>query len=134
MTASEDCSPFVASEAGDASMRRMTAVGTGRQDSGSVLPSPFRVWGRVLRAIDSVLVQPLKTWIRLDRDVSELRGMDYRDLRDIGINRVDIAAIRAGTHKRASSDNAERIVFCPETGKPVTRTLTEHDPGSPTVR
>ncbi len=87
MTASEDGSPLVASEAGDASMLRMTAVGTGRQDSGPVSLSLFRVWGRVLRAFDSMLVQPLKTWRRLEREISELRGMDYRELRDIGINR-----------------------------------------------
>jgi uncharacterized protein YjiS (DUF1127 family) len=134
MTASEDCSSFVASEASDASMLRITAVGAGRQESGPVFPSPFRFWGGILGAFDWMLVQPLKTWMRPDRDASELRGMDYRDLRDIGINRVDIAAIRAGTYKRGWSDHAERIVFCPEAGKPVTRTLTEHDPGSPTVR
>ena len=80
-----------------------------------------------------MLVQLLKTWMRLDRDDLELAGMDYRDLRDIGINRADIAAIRAGTYKRASSDNADRIVFCPEAGKPAMRTLTGPGPGSPTM-
>ena len=52
--------------------------------------------------------------VRLDRDVSILRGWDDGDLRDIGINRADIVAIHAGIYRRVSSDNAERIVFCPE--------------------
>jgi len=122
MTASKDYSSFVTSEASDASMLRLTTVGTGRPDSsGPVYHSPSRVWGRVLRALDSMLVQPVKMWMRLERDVSELRGMDYRELQDIGINRMDIDAIRAGTYKRASLDNAERIVFCPEAGKPMTQ-------------
>ena len=73
------------------------------------------VWDRLLRAFDSMLVQPLKTWMRLDREVSILRGWDDRDLRDIGINRVEIAAIRAGTYKRASADNPNR------TGSPSVR-------------
>jgi len=76
-----------------------------------------QVWVKVLQAFDCILVQPLKTWIRLDRDVSVLRGWDDTELRDIGINRSDIPAIRAGTYKRTSSDDAAR-------------TLTEHDPGS----
>ena len=108
MTASEDGSTFVASEATDASMLRTTAVSTGRQDSSPVLSSTFQVWVKVLRALDSILVRPLKTWIRLDWDVSELRGLDNRDLRDIGVNRVDIARIRASTYRRGSADNAER--------------------------
>jgi uncharacterized protein YjiS (DUF1127 family) len=132
MTASEDSSPFVTSKTSDA--LSIAAIVTGRRDSGPVIPSLFRVWGRGLRAFDSILVQPLKTWVRLERDVSLLRGMDHRELRDIGINRMDIDAIRAGTYKRAPSDDAERIVFCPEAGKPVSRTLTEHGPGSPIVR
>jgi uncharacterized protein YjiS (DUF1127 family) len=119
MTSSEDYSSFVASRTSDASS--MPAVGTGRRDSRPMFPSPFRIWGRVLRTFDSVLVQPLKTWMRLEREISSLRRMDYTALRDIGINRMDIDAIRAGTYKRASSDNSERIVFCPEAGKPVTQ-------------
>jgi len=63
---------------------------------------------QLVRAFDSILVRPLKSWIRLDRDVSELRGLDYKDLRDIGIDRVDIARIRAGTYKRGWADNAAR--------------------------
>jgi len=102
MTASEDGSTSVASEAVDASMLRATAI------SSPVLSSTFQVWVKVFRAFDSILVRPLKTWISLDRDVSELRGLDHRDLRDIGINRVDIARIRAGTYKRGSADNAGR--------------------------
>lgn len=108
MTASEDGSTFVTSEATDASMLRTTAVSTERRDSNPVCSSTFQVCVKVLRAFDSILVRPLKTWIRLDRDVSELRGLDYRDLRDIGVNRVDIARIRAGTYRRGSADNAER--------------------------
>lgn len=81
-----------------------------------------------------MLVQPLKTLMRLERDASELRGMDYRGLRDIGVNRIDFAAIRASTNTRASPDDAERIVFRPKAGKAVTPTPTEHDPGSPTVQ
>ena len=111
MTASKDRSSFVASGASAASMLR----------TGPVFASRFRVWGRVLRAFDSMLVQPLKTRMRLEREVSELRGMDYRELQDIGINRMDIDAIRAGTYRRTSSDNAERILFRPEAGKPVTQ-------------
>ena len=114
MTASEEYSPFVASEAGDASMLRMGTAAR-PQDCGPVFLSPFRVWDRVLQAFDSMLVQPLKTWMRLDREVSILRSLGDRDLRDIGINRVDIAAIRAGTYKRASADSAER------TGLPTVR-------------
>ena len=121
MTASEDYSSFVASQTDDASS--ITAVGTGRRDSGPVFPSPFRVWGRDLRTFDSVLVQPLKKWMRLEREVSLLYGMDYRELPDIGINRMDIDAIRAGTYWRGSSDDAERIVCCPEAGRPMTRAV-----------
>jgi uncharacterized protein YjiS (DUF1127 family) len=134
MTASRGYPPFVASEASAASMLRMTGANTGRQDSDPAVPSLLRVWGRVLQAFDSMLVQPLKTLMRLERDALELRGMDDRDLRDIGVNRIDIAAIHAGIYMRASSNDAERIVFCPKAGIPVTRTLTEHDPGSLTVR
>lgn len=134
MTASENRSPYVASEASDASMLRMTEEGIRRQDSGAVFPSLFRVWGTVLRAFDAMFVQPLKTWMRLGRDVAGLHGWDDRDLRDIGITRSDIAAIRAGTNKRASPDSAERILVCPEAGKPESQTPTEHDPGERTVR
>ena len=119
MTASEDGSSFVAPEAIDVSMLRMTtAGGTGQQDSGPVYSSTSRAWVKVLRAFDCMLVQPLKTWMRLDRGTAELRD---RDLRDIGINRVDIATIRAGTYKRPSSGNVERIVARPAAGNPVTQ-------------
>jgi len=77
-----------------------------------------------------MLIQPLKTWMRLERDIAELHRCDDRELRDMGINRVDIAAIRAGTYKRASSDDAERIEFCPAAGTPATQTLAEQDTGS----
>jgi len=115
MTAPEDGSLFVASNAGDASMLRVTVVGTGRQDSGLTLPSSFRIWARLLRTFDCMLVQPLKRWIRLDRDASVLDRWDDRELQDIGINRLDIAAIRAGTYKRTSSVNVE------PTGSPTAR-------------
>ena len=60
MTPTEDGSPFVASEACDTSMLCMiSAVGTGRQDSGPVYSSTFRVWVRLLRAFDCMLVQPM---------------------------------------------------------------------------
>jgi len=108
MTDSEDGSTFVASEATDASTFRTPTVNTGWQDSSPVFSSTLQVWVQVLRAFDSILIRPIKAWARLDRDVSELRSMDHRDLRDIGINRVDIAAIRAGTYKRASAHNPER--------------------------
>jgi uncharacterized protein YjiS (DUF1127 family) len=53
-------------------------------------------------------VQSLKMWTRLG-DASLLLDMDDRELQDIGINRVDI--VRAGAHKRTSSEDAEWIVF-----------------------
>lgn len=134
MTPYDGGSPFITSLASNSSMFPTTAVGAGRRDSGPIFPSPFRVWSRVLRAFDAMLAEPFKTWMRLERDLAELRSLDDRDLRDIRINRVDIAAMRAGTYKHASSDIAERIVVCPEVGKPATRTLTEHAPGSLTVR
>jgi uncharacterized protein YjiS (DUF1127 family) len=122
MAAAENHAPFLTSGTSDAlilrrGFARITAVETGRRGTGSVLPSAVRAWRRVLGAFGSIVVQPIRTWIRLDRDASGLAAMDARELRDLGINRVDIAAIRAGTYKRASSDDAERIVFCPEAGK-----------------
>ena len=115
MTDSEDGSALVASEAADASTLRTAAISPERQDSSPVFSSTFQVWVQVLRAFDSILVRPIKAWVRLDRDVRELRSLDDRDLRDIGINRVDIAAIRAGTYKRVPADNAKR------TGPPYVR-------------
>jgi len=86
MTASEDDAPFIASETSDTSMLCMTAaVGTRRQKTGSGFSSAFRICGKVRRAFDSVLVRPLKMWMRLERDVAELHSMDDRDLRDIRI-------------------------------------------------
>ena len=78
-----------------------------------------QVWVKILQEFDGMLLQPFKARMRLDRDVSELRGLDDRELHDIGINRSDIAAIRAGTYKRdgASSDDAERIMFGPAAAK-----------------
>jgi len=105
---SQDGSTFVAPKFADASMHRTAAVSTKRQDSNPVSSSTFQVCAQVLRAFDSILIRPIKTRLRLDRDIAELRCLDERDLRDIGINRTDIAAIRAGTFERASSDSAER--------------------------
>jgi len=130
MIDSEDRFPYGASEIRDGSMLRMTESETGRQDSGPVVRSPSRVWGRVVWAFDSMLIQPLKRWMRLERDIAELHRCDDRELHDMGINRLDIAAIRAGTYKRASSDDAERIVFCLAAGTPVTQTPAEQDTGS----
>ena len=130
MIDTEDRFPYDASEARDASMLRMTESETWRQDSGTVGPSPLRVCGRLVRVFDSRLIQPLKIWAQLERDIAQLHRCDDRELRDIGINRLDIAAIRNGTYKRASSDDAERILFCPAPGNPVTRTLKEQNAGS----
>jgi hypothetical protein len=66
MTASKDYSPIVASAASDASMFHMI----GPDHSGPVVPSPVRVWGRVLRAFDSMPAEPLKTQIRRDSAVA----------------------------------------------------------------
>jgi len=130
MIDSEDRFPYDASEASDASMLRMRESETGRQDPGPVVPSPFRVWRRLVRVFDSKLIQPLKIWVQLERDIAQLHRSDDRELHDIGINRLDIPAIRAGTYKRASSDDAERTVCCPAAGKPVTQTLTDRDTDS----
>lgn len=59
----------------------------------------------------------VRTWACSGRGISELAGMDHRELRDLGISRMEIAAIRAGTYRRALADKAEKIVFCPEAGK-----------------
>ena len=105
---SQEGSTFVAPKFADASMHRTAAVSTERQASNPVSSSTFQVCAQVVRAFDSILIRPIKTRLRLDRDIAELRCLDERDLRDIGINRTDIAAIRAGTYKGASSDQAER--------------------------
>jgi uncharacterized protein YjiS (DUF1127 family) len=94
MTSYEVGSPFITSEASNTSMFRTTAIGAGPRDSDPIFPSPFRVWARVLRAFDSMLAEPLKTWMRLVRDVAELRGLDDRGLRDILFSRVDVAATK----------------------------------------
>lgn len=63
------------------------------------------LWATVARAFYHRLTQRFKIWVQLDRDVSELAGMSDRELRDLGIDRMDIAAIRAGTCKRRSKDS-----------------------------
>jgi uncharacterized protein YjiS (DUF1127 family) len=68
------------------------------------------LWATVARAFDHRLIRRFKISVQLDRDVSELGGMTDRELRDLGIDRMDIAAIRAGTCKRGSTD-AERIAL-----------------------
>ena len=108
MMVSQDGSTFVAPEFADASLHRTAAISTERQGSNPVSSFTFQVCARVFRAFDSILMRPIKTRLRLDRDIADLRCLDERDLRDIGINRTDIAAIRAGTFERASSDSAER--------------------------
>jgi uncharacterized protein YjiS (DUF1127 family) len=59
------------------------------------------LWATVARAFDHRLTQRFNTWVlQLDREVSELASMSDRELRDLGIDRMDIPAIRAGTCKR----------------------------------
>jgi uncharacterized protein YjiS (DUF1127 family) len=62
-------------------------------------------WAAVASAFYHKLTQRFKVWVQLDSDVSELAGMSDRELRDVGIDRMDIAAIRAGTCKRRSKDS-----------------------------
>lgn len=85
----------------------------------------IRFWATIARVFDRRLVRRLDGWVRVDRATSELDGMSDRELRDLGINRADIAALRAGTYKRGSTDETERIVFRPEAGKPVTPERSE---------
>ena len=82
MTPYDGGSPFITSLASNSSMVRTTAVGAGRRDSGPIFPSPFRVWSRVLRACDSMLVEPFETWMRLQRDVAELCALAAGPNRD----------------------------------------------------
>lgn len=129
MATSEDRAPSGVLSAGEASLfdgrsGRISLGDTKWQDTWPVFLFHFQILHKIREAFNRMLVRPLRTWVRLNRDVSELAGMDYRDLRDLGINRTDVAAIRAGAYKRASIDDLERIVFCPEAGKQVTRTLT----------
>jgi len=108
MTVSQDGSTFVAPEFADASMHRTAATSTERQDRNPVSSYTFQVCAQVFRALDYILIRPLKMRLRMARDTAELHRLDDRDLRDIGISRTDIAAIRAGTYKRASSEIPER--------------------------
>ena len=106
MAASEDRASSGVLEASNAAGRSIWAV----------FVSFVSVWAR---AVCAMPVQRLTDWTHRDKIGSELASMSERDLRDLGIDRIDIAAICAGTYKRGSSDTAERIVFCPEAGKPV---------------
>lgn len=63
------------------------------------------LWATVARAFDHRLTQRFKICVQLDRDISELAGMSDRELRDVGIDRMDIAAIGAGTCKPRSTDS-----------------------------
>ena len=74
--------------ASDVPMQPLTEASAERQGIGPPTPSPFRVWGRVLRAFDSILIRPLKTRVRLepyvprydDRDLSHIviKSFGYR--------------------------------------------------------
>jgi len=56
---SENSSLLVASEANNAPMLHLTTVvGTERLDSDVVFSRSFRIWVKVLRAFDCMLVQP----------------------------------------------------------------------------
>jgi hypothetical protein len=126
MTISPNRSRHAGSDASKASILHRLAVRSGRQDSRSGLPSSLRVRGRILRAFHSRLVQPLKTWKRLEQeDVPRLHGPDDRRLR---------TAISTGAYEHAPRDNAERIAFRPEAGKPERQTPAELRAGERTVR
>ncbi len=91
----------------------------------SLVVSVACVGSTVTSAFYHKLIRRLKRWMSLYRDMPELAGMSDRELRDLGINRVVIAAIRAGTYRRGSTDGGERIVFCPEAGEMVKVVLKE---------
>jgi uncharacterized protein YjiS (DUF1127 family) len=84
-----------------------------------------RVLAIVARAFDHRLIRRLKGWVRLARNMPELADMSDRELRDLGINRVVIAAIRAGTYRHGSTDDGKGIVFCPQRGELVKLVLKE---------
>jgi uncharacterized protein YjiS (DUF1127 family) len=90
-----------------------------------VVVSVARVGSTVTSAFYRKLIRRLKGWMSLYTDMPELARMSDRELRDLGINRVVIAAIRAGTYKRGSTDGGERIVFCPGAGKMMKVVLKE---------
>jgi uncharacterized protein YjiS (DUF1127 family) len=81
----------------------------------SVVVSIARVGSVLAGAFYHKLIRRLKGWVNLYRDMSELARMSDTELRDLGVNRVVIAAIRAGTYKRGSAGSGQRIVFCPGT-------------------
>ncbi|MBV8458963.1 MAG: DUF1127 domain-containing protein [Acetobacteraceae bacterium] len=91
----------------------------------SVVVSVARLWSGVASPFYQKLIRSLKGWVRLYRDMSQLAGMSDRELRDLGVNRVVIAAIRARTYRRESTDGKERIVFCPGAGKMVNLVLKD---------
>jgi uncharacterized protein YjiS (DUF1127 family) len=89
--------------------------------------SVARVWPTIARTFYNRLLRRLKGWVHLYTDISELSSMSDRELRDLGINRVVIAAIRAGTYKRGSTEDGDRIVFCPEVGHLVKAVLKDRN-------
>ncbi len=89
-------------------LTRMTAS-ENRAPSGVVQASNAttfaRVWAGVAGAFAHGLLWRLKDWAQSDTVGSELAGMSDRELRDLGINRSDIAALRAGTKKGGATDD-----------------------------
>lgn len=110
VTHSRERSSFVASGDSVTSTLRVTGANTGRQAPGPAVPSSVPVWGRVVQAFDSLVIRPLKTSIRHERDATERRRMDHGELRYNGINRTDAAAIRASTYTCASSNDAGKLL------------------------
>lgn len=75
------------------------------------------LWCRTAATVAERIVNPGITWFRLGRDMAELGQLDARELRDIGVNRADFAAIREGRFERADVLSEERIHFNAEAGR-----------------
>lgn len=73
-----------------------------------------RFWQQAAGMVVSYAITPVATWMRLNREMTELGRMDARELQDMGVHQADFDAIRQGTYERASLLSAERIVFNPE--------------------
>lgn len=73
-----------------------------------------RLWCQATGMVMSHAIAPVVGWLRVNREIAELRRMDARELRDIGVNRSDVLAIREGTRRHSAALSAERIVFNPE--------------------
>jgi len=92
------------------------AVGTPASWAAVAGKTASRVCRGIAVKFDSAVLEPIRVWKRLDEEMSALAWMDGRSLQDVGVNRGDFDAIRSGAYRRASAnDEAERIVFCPET-------------------